>query len=39
MLNDCDVLLPSIQYATAAYMRGVVSGKVLVSCAFIYPRV
>ena len=39
MLNDCDVLLPPIRYANAAYMRGVISGKVLVSCAFIYLRV
>ena len=35
MLNDCDVLLPPIQYANVAYMRGVVSGKVFLSCTFI----
>ena len=35
MLNDCDVYLPPIQFANAPYMRGVVSGKILVKMLFI----
>ena len=34
MLNDCDILLPLIQYANAPYMRGVLSGKILVGIFF-----
>ena len=31
MLNDCEVYLPPIKFADASYMRGVVSGQILVS--------
>ena len=30
MLNDCEFFLPLIQYANAAYMRGILFGKILV---------